>query len=88
MKIIAIWDRHKVAPGSKSIFCLLDDQRLLFVGLEEEYQGKDKEDNRIYKETGNPEYMSAFKENDRFNFEKAHYFVTHFGATLLKKFTV
>lgn len=86
MRILAIWDRHEVAPGSKSIFCLLDDQRLLFVSLEEEYQGRDKEENRIYKETGNVDYQDAFKENDRFDFNRANYFVIHFGATLLKKF--
>lgn len=86
MRILAIWDRHRVAPRSKSIFCLLDDERLLFVGLEEEYQGRDKKENRIYKETGNPDYQDAFDENDRFDFNRANYFVTYFGATLLKKF--
>jgi len=86
MKILAIWDRWKVAPESKSIFCLLDDQRLLYIGLEEEYKGTDKEDNRIYEATGNPDYQNAFNEEDRFDFDKANYFVTHFGATLLKRF--
>lgn len=86
MKILAVWDRHKVAPKSKSIFCLLDDGRLLFVGPDTEYMGKDKEDNPIYEDTGKPDYQDAFNENDRFDFNRANYFVTHFGATLLKKF--
>jgi len=86
MRIIAIWDRHRVAPKSKSIFCLLDNKRLLYVRPAEEYQGKDKEENRIYKETGDVYYEPAFNEDDRFDFNKANYFVMRFGATLLKKF--
>lgn len=83
MKIVAIWDRQKAAPESKTSFCLLEDGRFLTVAPEKEYQGIDKEDNRIYKDTGRPEYHSAFNDEDKFDFERARFFISHFGATLL-----
>lgn len=83
MKIVAIWDRQKAAPESKTSFCLLEDGRFLTVAPEEEYQGTDKKDNRIYKDTGKPEYYSVFNDKDRFDFKKAHFFISRFGANLL-----
>lgn len=86
MKIIAIWDRRKVAPESKSTFCLLEDQRLLRLAPESEFQGTTPDGKRIYTDTGRPDYSSAFDENDRFDFQKADYFIKHFGGELIVRF--
>lgn len=83
MRIVAIWDRQRAAPGSRSSFCLLEDGRFLMISPEQEYQGTDKEDNRIFKDTGRPEYNSAFNDEDRFNFERARFWISHFGGNLL-----
>ena len=83
MKVIAIWERpiaHERYGGS---FCLFDDGRLLEVTHEREFQGTDKDGKRIYTETGFPEWGNAFKKDDRFDVEKADYFLKHFGGKMV-----
>jgi len=86
MKVAAIWDRHIPAPKSSTVFCLLDNGEFLELSQHTEYQGKNAEGKRFYKDTGRPDYGSAFGEDDRFTFEKADYMIKHFGGTLLVNF--
>ncbi len=86
MKVVAIWDRHIPAPKSTTIFCLLDNGEFLELSLDTEYQGTNADGKRLYKETGRPDYGSAFNEDDRFTFEKADKMIRHFGGTLLVNF--
>jgi len=83
--VVAIWDRSKIAPNSKSIFCLLKNGELKEIDVNTEYAGTNANGKRIYKETGHIEISEAFKETDRFTFKKANYFIKHFGGELLVK---
>jgi len=83
MKIIAIWERPQAHERYGGVFCLFDDGQFFHVSQEKEFNGTDKEGKRLYVETGNPEYGPAFNEEDRFSFEKADYFIRHFGGTLV-----
>ncbi len=85
MKITALW--HRPTPGieNKAVFALLSDGRLLYITPDTEYNGKDKNDQRIYKETGKPDMSDAFAENDKFDFDKATYFLRHFGSKLIRR---
>ncbi len=85
MRIIAIWDRCKIASNSKVIFVLTDDERFMTIQPAQEYYGKDKYDKRIYRDTGNMDIYPAFKEEERFDFNKADYFIRHFGGNLIWK---
>ena len=78
MRIIAIWDRSRVAPGSRTVYCLLSDGRLISVQPEEIRQG------RLSGETGFPVYGDAFKSGDvRYDFRRAHFVLCHIGGKLL-----
>jgi len=83
MKIIAIWERPVANPRYGSIFILLDDGRFLTVTHERFSDGKFANGGERWVETGNPEYGPAFNEEDRFDFEKADFFIHHFGGKLL-----
>ena len=83
MKIIAIWDRHKAAPNSKVIFVLTDDGRFLEFQPVQEYNGRDKNDKRLYRDTGNFEMFDVYKKDEKFDFNKADYFIKHFGGSLI-----
>ena len=83
MKIIAIWERPNSHPRYGLIFILLDDGRFLTVNHERISDGKNNNGERRRIETGNPEYWSAFNDEDRFDFEKADFFIRHFGGKLL-----
>lgn len=83
MKILAIWERPQADQRYGRVFCLLDDGQFLSLTHEKEYNGTDKESERIYIETGNPEWGPAFKQEDRFDFQKADYFIKHFGGKLI-----
>jgi len=43
-KAIAVWDRKRVAPKSKSVFVLMSDGQFWAVEPERELMGKDRED--------------------------------------------
>lgn len=83
MKIIAIWDRCKVAPKSKTIFVLTDSEKFIEVQPEEIFCGRDGHDKRLYKDTGNLEIFDVYKEDEKFDFNKADYFIRHFGGNLI-----
>jgi len=83
MKIKAIWERSVAHERYGGAFCLLDDGRLLVVTQEREFDGTDRHGKRIYRETGAPEWSSAFNEDDRFDFEQADYFMRHFGGRVV-----
>jgi len=85
LKIIALWDRQKVAPNSRSIFALLADGQLLYISPEEKYLGTDADGNRKYEDTGRIEISNAFNKEDRFTFKKANYFMVNFGGRLIWK---
>ena len=87
MRIKAIWTRDKIAPKSRSSFILLDDGRFLMVDPEREFMGTDKDGNRIYRDTGNPEFWNAFTEEKDWTFEKANFFIRYFGGELVFKET-
>ena len=86
MKIKALWDRRKVAPKSRSVFALLEDGRLVDISPDKEYQGTDANGKRIYKDTSFPDISSVFKPENRFDFNKADFFIRHFGGELIAKF--
>lgn len=86
MKITALWDRRRVAPKSRTVFALMGDDKFLAITPDTEYQGKDKNEKRIYKDTGFPDISPVFKEENRFDFNKANFFIRHFGGELIVKF--
>lgn len=86
MRIIALWDRRKVAPKSRSVFALLEDGRFLDISPDKEYQGTDANGKRIYKDTGFPDISPAYKEHNHFDFSKADFFIRHFGGELIVEF--
>lgn len=83
MRIIAIWDRRRAAPESKTAFCLLLDGRFLTVQPETVYCGMDAKGERIYEETGDPEFGDAFPGVNSYDFRKAHFFMKKFGGVLI-----
>ncbi len=83
MHIIAIWDRRRAAPESKTTFCLLQDGRFLTVQPETEYCGTGADGERFYKETGDPEFGDAFPGVNSYDFRKAHFFMKKFGGVLI-----
>ena len=85
MKIIAIWERPQSHERYGVVFCLLEDERLLTCGNDREYQGTDKDGERVYKETGLPDWGDAFDASYRFDLRKADYFMRHFGGQLVWK---
>ena len=85
MTIMAIWDRCKVASKSKVIFVLTDEENLLTIQPYQKYLGKDDQDKKLYRDTGDMDIYPAFKENERFDFNKADYFIRHFGGSLIWK---
>ena len=87
MKILTIWDRHKMAPNSKTIFALTDDERFLTIRPEEDYTGTDARGNSLYADTGNAEIFDAYEEGEEFDFDKADYFIRHFGGELLARWS-
>lgn len=86
MKIKALWDRRRVAPSSRTVFALLENGRFLHITPDKVYQGTDAEGKRIYKDTGFPDISPAYKEENRFDFNKANFFIRHFGGELIVKF--
>jgi len=86
MKIMAIWDRHKIAPKSRTILILTSQNQLLEFYPVDKYIGKDENNNSLFKDTGDCEYGYAFGENMEFDFKKAYYFAYHFGFSLIKQF--
>lgn len=87
MKILAIWDRHKAEPNSKSIFVLTDDERFLSISPVEIFIGTDAEGKKLYKDNGNMEMFDAYKEGEKFDFDKADYYIRHFGGELLVRWS-
>jgi len=87
MKIIAIWNRDKVAPKSGSIFILTSDGQFGEFEPETKYMGKDVNNDIILVETGDFEfYPEDSLKGNRWNFEQANYFIKHFGGQLEKDF--
>ena len=86
MKIKALWDRRKVAPKCRSVFALLEGGRFLNITPDKEYQGTDAEGKRIYKDTGFPDVSPTFKPENRFDLNKADFFIRHYGGELIAKF--
>ncbi len=83
MNIIAIWDRNRTAPESKTIFCLLSDGRFLAIQPLTEFRGTSRDGERLSKETGELEVGDAFPGGYRYNFRKAHFFMKKFGGILI-----
>lgn len=83
MNIIAIWDRSRTAPESKTIFCLLSDGRFMAIQPRTEFCGTDHDGERVYKETGDLEIGDAFPWGYRYDFRKAHFFMKKFGGILI-----
>ena len=88
MRIVAIWDRHKVAPKSKMIFVLTDCGRFLEIMPEREYAGEDKNGNVVWKETGDFEVDDEDEEKKEWTFKEANFYVHYFGGSLLKRFDI
>ena len=86
MKILAIWDRHKIAPKSRLILVLTDDNKLLEITPGVRYLGRDKDNECLYEDTGNYDIWNVFDEDSKFDFKKANYFALHFGFILIKQF--
>jgi len=84
MRIEAIWERPHAHPRDGGTFFLCDD-RLFYVSHETEYIGTNADGDRQYNEIG-LKIQNAFKEDDRFDFEKADYFLRHFGGQVIAKF--
>jgi len=85
MNIVAIWDRPVADPRYGSTFLLLGDGRFITLTPSKEFIGTDTKGERRYRDTGLPEYASAFNTDDRFTFSKAVRFMLHFGGRLLWK---
>ena len=85
MKIMAIWDRCKVASKSKVIFALLDNESFVTIQPTQEYKGTDVQGKRVYSDAGDMDIYPAFKEDEKFDFNKADYFIRHFGGSLIWK---
>ena len=83
MNIIAIWDRSRTAPESKTIFCLLSDGRFLAIQPRTEFRGISCGGERISKETGDLDIGDAFPGGYRYDFRKAHFFMKKFGGILI-----
>ena len=86
MKIIAIWDRHKVAPKSKIIFALTACGRFLEVTPTLKYNGQDANGNVVWKETGGFDIGDEDEEKKHWTFKEANIYVHYFGGSLLKQF--
>ena len=86
MKIVALWDRRKVAPESRMIFALTDDGKFLEIEPETKYIGNDARGKSIYEDTGLPEYGDAFMGNVFWEFDKVNYFMRQFGGELIADF--
>ena len=86
MTIKALWDRRKVAPHSHSVFALMEDGRFLHITPDKVYQGTNADGKRIYRDTGFPDISPAYKEENRFDFNKADFFIRHFNGELIVKF--
>ena len=84
MKIIAIWERPQADARQGGMFFLCDD-RLLHISHKTEYTGLDAEGNRMYKELG-LQISDAFEHGDKFDFDKANYFLNHFGGKLVIRY--
>jgi len=85
MKIKAIWDRCKVASESKVIFALTDNEDFVTIQPYQKYLGTDEYGKRSYRDTGDMDIYPAFKEDEKFDFNKADYFIRHFGGSLIWK---
>jgi len=83
MNIMAIWERPAANERYGGIFLLAKDGHLIYCAQETEFDGTDKHGNRIYKETGFPDFGNAFEEEDRFDFDKAELYLKHFGGQLI-----
>lgn len=86
MNIIALWERPQADPQYGGTFCLLDDGRLLYLTQAVENDGRNADGSPRYRDTGDPDWSSAFDEDDRFDLRCASYFLHRFGARLLRKF--
>lgn len=85
MKIIAIWNRPQADEIWGGVFLLCDNKQLLYCQQQREYDGKNANGKNRYIETASPDYSFAFKEEDRFDFHKANFFLRHFGGKLIWK---
>ena len=83
MNIIAIWDKSRTSPESKTIFCLLSDGRFLAIQPQAEFRGIGRDGERVYKETGDLDIGDAFPGGYRYDFRKAHFFMKKFGGILI-----
>lgn len=82
MKILAIWERPKANPKWGGTFCLVETGELLYLTQGREYTGTDAQGDRVYAETGTPEWSPAFHAADRFDFWEADRWLRHFGGRL------
>ena len=88
MKIVAIWDRHKVAPKSKMIFVLTACGRFLEITPTVKYNGRDTNGDVAWKETGDFDIDDEDEEKKKWTFNEANFYMHHFGGSLLKRFDV
>ena len=82
MRILAIWERPVADPKWGGIFCLTDTAELLHLTQGRNNDGRDSAGNPRYSETGQPEWSHAFN-TDPFDFNKADFFLRHFGGQLV-----
>lgn len=85
MTVKAIWERPQAHKRYGGVFCLMEDGRFLHLVQEKEDDGTDKDGEYKYIETGYPEFSNAFNAEYHFDFQKADYFIKHFGGVLVYK---
>ena len=69
------------------IFVLTVDERFLEVQPVQEFNGRDKNDKRLYRDTGDVEMFDVYKEDEKFDFNKADYFIRAFGGELIARWS-
>lgn len=86
MEITAIWERPAANERYSNVFVLCKDGRFLAVTHYLENDGRNKDGSIRTIETGQPEFSSAFPDKDDWDFQKANYFIRHFGGVLIQRF--
>lgn len=85
MKIVAIWNRDRIAPECNSIFILTDDGKFGEFKPEIRHKGFDEQGNRILEPTGNFEFWEEEPlSGNVWTFSQAKLFCKYFGWDLEK----
>ena len=82
-KVVAIWDRCRVASESRMSFVLFDNGDFMEVYPESRFIGTDADNNNLYEDTGELVIVHEYHEIKQWSFLWADHYMHCFGGRMI-----